>query len=155
MSDIGDHLPPDSYPGKSPNLVQLTDDDASIQLSSYYARPQRPPPNIKCVLVQLTGCIDSRQMLVKWCFNESFYSEAPKLPRRPPPNIKGVDTFAPTAVMAADTLNPVAPILSRTGEAQIPAGASTLSSNKIYANLYDPDTQKVFMLLHAVMILSR
>jgi hypothetical protein len=38
-----------------------------------------------------------------------------------------------------DILNPVAPFISRIGEDQLPAGASTLSSNRIFANLYDPD----------------
>ena len=31
------------------------------------------------------------------------------------------------------------PTLSKAGEDQLPAGASTIASNKIYANQYDPD----------------
>jgi hypothetical protein len=36
-------------------------------------------------------------------------------------------------------VNPVDPILSRMGEAQLVPGASTLAGNKTLANLYDPD----------------
>lgn len=36
-------------------------------------------------------------------------------------------------------VNPVDPILSRMGEAQLVPGASTIAGNKVLANLYDPD----------------
>ena len=43
-------------------------------------------------------------------------------------------------------VNPVNPILSRMGEAQLVPGAGTLAGNKILADLYDPDhNQKVRM----------
>jgi len=48
------------------------------------------------------------------------------------------------------TINPVAPLLSRTGEDQLAAGASTLASNKIFANLYDPDDPKDDVGIHVV-----
>jgi hypothetical protein len=51
-------------------------------------------------------------------------------------------------------LNPNAPTLSRMGKVLLPEGAITLASNKIFANLYDPDNPSKDVSVHFAFSLS-